>query len=104
MLGQEVCSFEASVKRQYLGLYFTLEAGSGHKVCKTGKGPVLPVLLSPLPLKSGFSPLTGTAQLQAGIGYVICNCDTLWKSNLNLRARLCFPILKLKWRKHTFGS
>lgn len=46
MLGQEACSFEVSVKRQYLGLYFTLEAGSGHKVYKRGK--VLSFLCCPV--------------------------------------------------------
>lgn len=34
MLGHKACSFEVSGKTQHLGLYFPLEAGSGHKVCK----------------------------------------------------------------------
>lgn len=53
-------------KMQCLDLYFTLEAGSGHKVCKWGM--VLSFLSSPSPLpwKSGFSSLIGIVQLKAG--------------------------------------
>lgn len=97
-------------KMQCLDLYFTLEAGSGHKVCKWGM--VLSFQSSPMEIWLFFLNRDSTAQgwgsaaagWAAGMGYAICNCDMFWKSNLNLRCLLCVPILRPKLRKSTFGS